>query len=134
MPWTSKALELCKKRLSTAANVAFHLAGDSHLAFIPNNSIDAIWSFDVFVHINPEVTREYLSAFKRVLVPGGIAVIHHPKEGCVRGGCRSRMTAPLFLSLLEKHGLALISQFGSWGDRGQFNLSRHNDCITVFRK
>jgi hypothetical protein len=69
---------------------------------------------------------------KRVLVPGGVAVIHHPAQGGLRGGCRSRVTAPLFAGLLEKNGFTLVRRFDSWGEKGQFNLSVHGDCISVF--
>jgi SAM-dependent methyltransferase len=129
---SARALDRCKKRLSSPANISFFLARDARVGFIPDKTIDAIWSFDVFVHINPHDTDTYLSEFKRVLVPGGIAVIHHPKNGGLHGGWRSRMTARLFADLLEKHGLTLVSQFDSWGDNGRFNLSRYDDCISVF--
>jgi ubiquinone/menaquinone biosynthesis C-methylase UbiE len=129
---SAKALDMCKNRLASAANVRFFLTRDANLEFIPDKTINAIWSFDVFVHINPRDTDGYLKEFKRVLVPGGIAVIHHPKDGGLHGGCRSRMTAQLFTSLLEKHGLTLFRQFDSWGENGRFNLSRYCDCISVF--
>jgi ubiquinone/menaquinone biosynthesis C-methylase UbiE len=129
---SAKALDLCKKRLSSATNVKFNLTRNAALGFVPNKTIDAIWSFDVFVHINPVETENYLSEFKRVLAPGGIAVIHHPKDGGQHGGCRSRVTGQLFASLLEKHGLTLVRQFDSWGENGRFNLFRYCDCISVF--
>ena len=129
---SAKALDLCKKRFPSATNITFFLTRNASLEFIPDKTIDAIWSFDVFVHINPGDTDSYLSEFKRVLVPGGIAVIHHPKDGGLHGGCRSRMTARLFTALLEKRGLTLVRQFDSWGENGRFNLSRYCDCISVF--
>jgi ubiquinone/menaquinone biosynthesis C-methylase UbiE len=129
---SAKALDLCKKRLSSAGNIRFFLTRDARLGFIPDKTIDAIWSFDVFVHINSDDTDSYLSEFKRVLVPGGIAVIHHPKDGGLHGGWRSRMTARLFADLLEKRGFTLVRQFDSWGENGRFNLSRYCDCISIF--
>ncbi|MBN1760022.1 MAG: class I SAM-dependent methyltransferase [Chitinispirillaceae bacterium] len=129
---SSRAIALCKARFATATNCEFHLAGNIDLGFIPDGSIEAIWSFDVFVHINPEDTDRYIAEFKRVFASGGIAVIHHPKKGGVHGGCRSRMTDRLFNAMLEKHGLTLDAQFDSWGENGRFNLYRHGDCISVF--
>ena len=129
---SAKAIDLCKKRFSSATNINFFLTQNASLGFIPDKSIEAIWSFDVFVHINPGDTDSYLSEFKRVLVPGGVAVIHHPKDGGQHGGCRSRVTALRFATLLEKHGLTLVRQFDSWGENGKFNLSRYGDCISVF--
>jgi ubiquinone/menaquinone biosynthesis C-methylase UbiE len=129
---SAKAIDLCKKRFSCATNISFFLTRNANLGFIQDNSIDAIWSFDVFVHINPGDTDSYLSEFKRVLVPGGIAVIHHPKDSGLHGGCRSRMTIQMFTALLNKHRLTLVRQFDSWGENGRFNLSRYCDCISVF--
>lgn len=129
---SARALDQCKKRFSSSTNITFFLTQNASLGFIPDKTIDAIWSFDVFVHINPNDTDSYLEEFKRVLVPGGIAVIHHPKDGGLHGGCRSRMTGRLFTALLEKHGLTLIRQFDSWGENGRFNLTRYRDCISVF--
>ena len=118
-------------RLSSS-HIKFFRIRDANIGFIPDKTIDAIWSFDVFVHINPDDTDRYLSEFKRVLVRGGIAVIHHPRDGGLHGGCRSRMTAQLFTGLLEKNGLPLVRQLDSWGENGRFNLSRYCDCISVF--
>lgn len=130
---SAKAINLCKERFSFATNATFFLVENARLEFVPDKTIDAVWSFDVFVHINPDDTESYLSEFKRVLVPGGIAVIHHPKDGGLHGGCRSRMTARMFAALLEKHGLTLVRQFESWGENGRYNLFRYRDCISVFQ-
>jgi SAM-dependent methyltransferase len=130
-----KAIDLCRKKFAGARNARFYLTAGSSLECIADCTIDAVWSFDVFVHINQPETENYLSEIKRVLVPGGCAVIHHPKDGGMQGGCRSRMTAPLFISLLEGRGLTLVRQFDSWGDESnRFDFSRHGDCITVFKK
>jgi len=129
---SAKALAICKKRFSFATNSTFVLTKNGCLEGVADRTIDAIWSYDVFVHINPGDTDAYLAEFKRVLVPGGIAVIHHPKDGGYRGGCRSRMTAERFATLLDKYGLTLVRQFDSWGENGKFNLSRYSDCISVF--
>jgi SAM-dependent methyltransferase len=129
---SEKAISLCRERFSSSQNIEFFLVKKIDISFIPDASIEAVWSFDVFVHINPADTDRYLAEFKRVLVPGGTAVIHHPKEGGIRGGCRSRMTDHLFTSMLDRHGLVLDHRFDSWGENGQFDLHRFGDCISVF--
>ena len=129
---SAKALGLCQKKLSAATNVNYFLTHNSSLAFIPDKAIDAVWSFDVFVHINPHDTDGYLAEFARVLAPGAVGVIHHPKDGALHGGWRSGMTGQLFADLLEKHGLTLLTQIDSWGENGRFTLSRYRDCISVF--
>lgn len=129
---SEKAITICRNRLAGSTNTVFYHIRDSRLSFITDTTIDAIWSFDVFVHLNSDDTDRYLSEFKRVLAPGGIAVIHHPKDGGMHGGCRSRMTGRLFAALLQKNGLSLLRQFDSWGENGQYNLYRYRDCISVF--
>ena len=129
---SARAIDLCKNRFFAVTNGEFYLMKNIDLGFIPEKSIEVIWSFDVFVHINPEDTERYLKEFRRVLVPGGKAVIHHPKAGGVHGGCRSRMTDRLFVELLEKHKLTLECQFDSWGENGRYDLHRYGDCISVF--
>lgn len=129
---SSRAIGICRKRFASAANTKFFLNRNADLEFIPDKTIDAIWSYDVFVHMNPGTTDRYLSEFKRVLVPGGIAVIHHPVDGGKHGGSRSRMTGELFSALLEKHKLTILHKVDSWGENGQYNLSRYCDSISVF--
>ena len=128
---SARAIDICKKRFSSATNIRFMLARNANLG-IPDKSIDAIWSFDVFVHFNPDDTAGYLAEFKRVLVPGGIGIIHHPVDGGIHGGWRSRMTGSLFTALLEKNGLTMVRRFDSWGENGRYNLSHPGDCISVF--
>ena len=129
---SQKAIDVCRNRFSSATNMKYFLVSDVTMQFISDKTVDAIWSYDVFVHINLDDTERYLAEFKRILVPGGIAVIHHPKEGGLHGGCRSRMTDALFRILLEKQNLTLMQQFDAWGENKQYDLSRHRDCITVF--
>jgi len=129
-----KCIDLCKKRFSQFDNIEFFVNDGSNLDFITSDTIDFIWSFDVFVHIAPKETQKYLMEFKRVLKKGGRAVIHHPKEGGVHGWHRSGMTAELFSEMLKKHGFTLIDQFESWGDKRQFDVRRCHDIITVFKK
>jgi len=130
---SARAIDVCRKRFSSATNIKYFINRNACLEFIPDKTIDAIWSFDVFVHINPKITDAYLSEFKRVLIPGGIAVIHHPEDGGIHGGCRSQMTGKLFSTMLEKHKLTLVHKIDSWGENGQYNLSRYRDCISVIK-
>lgn len=46
------------------------------LAEIPDGSVDLALSFDVFVHLHPDVVHQYLTSFKRVLKPGGRIALH----------------------------------------------------------
>ena len=127
-------IELCRNKFGQFENLEFFVNDGASLSMVANETIDFIWSFDVFVHINPEDTEKYLLEFVRVLRRGGRGIIHHPREGGLYGGWRSSMTAKLFAALLKKNGLTLITQFDSWGEDKQFNLNLHNDMITVFQR
>lgn len=133
---SGRCIEICKSRFSKCDNIEFFVTDGTDLGFIQSNSVDFIWSFDVFVHISAWHTEEYLVQFNRILKKGGRAIIHHPKEGRAYeqedDGWRSNMTAQLFSDMLKKHGLTLVSQFDSWGDHDQFNVKRYHDVISVF--
>jgi ubiquinone/menaquinone biosynthesis C-methylase UbiE len=131
---TDRCIELCKKRFAHCDNIEYHVNDGASLAFIPSESVDFIWSFDVFVHISPADTERYIADFKRILRTTGLAVIHHPHAGRSHGGYRSSMTAELFLKFLRKHGLQFVAQFDSWGPDRQFDVRLHDDMLTVFRK
>lgn len=133
-----RCIELCRERLGDCANVEYYVNNGSTLAFVANETIDRIWSYDVFVHIAPPDINEYLKEMRRVLRPGGRAVIHHAANGSVshqaRTGWRSSMTAALFADLLAHHDLRLVRQFDSWGPDERFHLPPWGDIITVFER
>jgi len=58
-----------------------HLIADRSASFpgVPDSSIDLIASYDVFVHIKVDVVHQYFGAIRRVLRPGGKALIHFIK-------------------------------------------------------
>jgi len=135
---SDKCIELCKQRFSQCNNIEFFVNDGANIDFIQSETVDFIWSFDVFVHVNPVETEQYIKGFSRIFKKGGLGIIHHPGEGRSHeykdNGWRSNMTAELFRDMLKKHGLTLVKQFDSWGNRQQFNVKHYNDIITVFKK
>ena len=110
----------------------------SDLPGVADASIDAVWSFDVFVHVAPLDQAGYLTEIARVLRPGGIAAIHHA-DGRNRGdapsreGWRAPMSATLFASLARDRGLQVEKQLREWS-AGQHDLGAFHDVITVLRR
>ena len=104
---------------------------------MPKGSIDRIWSWDVFVHIQTRDVESYLRQFASILAPGGRGVIHHSKHGTNTRGWRSEMTAGVMAELCTKHGLRVVEQFDSW-DNNQVriwpSLTAENqpDIVTIF--
>ncbi|MBM3777536.1 MAG: class I SAM-dependent methyltransferase [Acidimicrobiia bacterium] len=125
---SERALSICRERFADASNIRYVL-GDGNGIPLPDASVDAIWSFDVFVHINPVNTRAYVRDFQRVLRPGGYAVIHHPDAHASvterKQRWRSDVTDNMIQHFAAEHGLEVVVQ-----------TARHlrtGDLITVMR-
>jgi ubiquinone/menaquinone biosynthesis C-methylase UbiE len=131
---SNKCINVCKKKFALCNNISYFVTDGSSLPFLPNESIDFIWSFDVFVHIAPEDIEKYLNEFSRIVKPKGRGIIHHAAEGGLHGGWRSSVTKELFANMLTQNNLKLISQFDSWGDNDQFNVKYYLDTISIFEK
>jgi SAM-dependent methyltransferase len=136
---SERPLELCRERFADADNITYVLSPGSALPGIADGTIDAVWSFDVFVHIAPLDQARYLAEIARVLVPGGVAVIHHA-DGRNRGmlpsrqGWRSPMSRRLFAGLAAERKLTLERQLDTWGPDGRHDLGAFGDAITVLRR
>jgi ubiquinone/menaquinone biosynthesis C-methylase UbiE len=112
-------------------NAQFIVNDGSTLHGVENSSIDFVWSFDTFVHIELLETRSYLRELARVL--RGTACIHHPgfpTELQRKGGWRSKMTAWEFEQAAREFGL-VVTQTSSWGQGNRCNTKRFGDCISV---
>jgi SAM-dependent methyltransferase len=134
---TPRVLELCRERLGDLEGVRYVLSSGSDLPGVEDESVDAVWSFDVFVHVAPLDQARYLDEIARVLRPGGVAAIHHAdgrNRGAVpsRAGWRAPMSAGLFAALGRERGLELERQIRSWSD-GRHDLGAFADVITVLR-
>lgn len=134
-----RPLMLCRERFAAAENVEYVLSSGSDLPGVADSSVDAIWSFDVFVHIAPLDQAAYLDETARVLAPGGVAVIHHADGRNLgslpsRAGWRSPMSRSLFAELASARGLTVEAQIDSWGPDGEHDLSAYHDAITVCRR
>jgi ubiquinone/menaquinone biosynthesis C-methylase UbiE len=136
---TPKCIEICRQRFRDFKNIEYFVNDGKDLGFIQSNSIDCIWSWDVFVHIQSEDTRHYVKQFSRILSAGGKGIIHHSKKGRSRTGWRSDMTAKSMKQHCNEYGLKVIKQFDSWDDdkvRIWPGLSQKEqpDIISVFSK
>jgi len=130
---SEKCVELCREKFGRAGNTRFISTTGNTLSGVEDRSVDAIWSFDVFVHINTSEAAGYVWEFRRVLRPGGVGVVHHGKQPEI-GGWRSDLTAEKFKALLEGQGLIVVEQFQSWEDNGKtMPVGRYEDFVTVFR-
>jgi len=132
-----RPLDLVAERLADAGNVEYVLTDGSVIAGVADASVDAVWSFDVFVHIAPGDLAGYLAVIARVLRPGGVAAIHHA-DGRNRGlapsrsGWRAPMTVELFAALARERGLRVERVVRTWSNAS--GLEAFGDAITVLRR
>jgi SAM-dependent methyltransferase len=129
-------LEHCRDHLGAPDNVEFMVTTGSAL---PGVQVDAIWSFDVFVHIAPIDQDRYMAEFARVLKPGGVMAIHHA-DGRDLGaltsqrGWRAPMSTTLFAAIAEQHGLTADKVITTWGPSAEHDLGAYRDAISVVRR
>jgi SAM-dependent methyltransferase len=124
----------CAKRFSMHPQARFSVGSGRDLAAVASNSIDAIWSFDVFVHINTTDVEGYMAEFVRVLRPGGVAVIHHGAVGGAAGGWRSDLTAAALREITARHGLLTEQTLSRWSDGSEVHDLAYGDFISVLSK
>ncbi len=70
-------LKLLRQRFVDNPKIDYVLLDGLGLASVPNNSIDAAFSYGVFVHLQHWDIYNYLSELNRILKPGGKAIIQH---------------------------------------------------------
>jgi ubiquinone/menaquinone biosynthesis C-methylase UbiE len=132
---SAECLRVCAERFQHSGKIEFVLTPGNTLPGIADGSVDAIWSFDVFVHINRREVEGYAAEFARVLRPGGTGVLHHGTVGGKNGGWRSDMTEEGMAACLRGAGLEVVEQFREWTDGNrEFQAGLYDDAITVFRK
>lgn len=130
---SEKCIALCREKFKDAQNATFLVTQGSDVSGVPDQSIDALWSFDVFVHINQAEVANYVKDFRRVMHPGSIGVIHHGKFAGKHGGWRSDLTAEAFGGILQEEGFCVREQFESWQDgEKSYPVGLYEDVVTVF--
>jgi ubiquinone/menaquinone biosynthesis C-methylase UbiE len=136
---TKECIDVCRDRFADIPQIEYHVNDGRDLGFVPTESVNAIWSWDVFVHVAAVEIERYVEQFQRILSPGGTAVIHHSRLGVSRTGWRSDMTSKKMNEFCSKFGLMLQEQFEEW-DNGVHRiwpglpLDKCPDTISVIRK
>jgi SAM-dependent methyltransferase len=149
----AECIEACQKRFPAEPKITGYVNQGGSLAMIPNDSVDFVFSFDVFVHIKREVVEEYIREFSRTLKNGGRGFIHHSNLGAYANSWFRRlpgaltklltkwhvfdedhhrtltMSADLFRTLGAQHGLHCVKQeLVNWRGR------RLIDCFSWFER
>lgn len=131
---SSACVEHCCKKFGTDVRATFVVGSGRDLATVADSSIDAIWSFDAFVHINREEVESYTREFARVMKPGAVAVIHHGAVGGKQGGWRSNLTDAALRQMLAAQRLILERTIDRWNDGQAIHMLAFGDQISVIRR
>ncbi len=115
-----------------AGRLRFYETTGYELAGVDDDSVDFVFSFGTFVHIDPDGIDAYLGEIRRVLTPGGSASIHYADRSKRFFAGRppgyagfSEMDAPKMERLVTSHGFELVEH--------DTRLLNHSN-VAVFRK
>ena len=133
---TERCVEACRRRFAGDSRLEFHVNDGTSLPMIEDRSIDLAFSFDSLVHVEIDVVEAYLGELARVLVPDGLAVLHHSNlaalfvDGALpfenRHWRAESVSARLLAEAGERAGLACIGQeLVNWG------RDELTDCFSV---
>jgi SAM-dependent methyltransferase len=140
---SSTMLKVLRDRFSGEAALECLLLDGTGLTSVPDGAVDAVFSYDVFIHLQHWDIYNYLCEIHRVLRPEGKAVVHHANtfselgwkafEGDVKyqlnrhklGGTFTVMTPELMAGFAERAGLRY--------ERAVTDVVRR-DCISLLRQ
>ncbi|HYY12970.1 MAG TPA: class I SAM-dependent methyltransferase [Chthoniobacterales bacterium] len=146
-----ECIEACRRRFAADSRIRCFVNDGRSLSMLPDDSVDFVFSFDSFVHLEREIVEAYLSELANKLKLGGKGFIHHSNFGEYadsldeRLPCwvkrllmkahildwshqrNARMTADVFRGMCRQHGLHCLSQeLVNWRGR------RLIDCFSIF--
>ncbi len=87
-------LKLLRERFGDEAGIEYYLADGRGLGKVADDSVDAAFSYGVFVHLQHWDIYNYLTELRRVLKPGGKAIIQHSNTFSELGWKRFRNAVP----------------------------------------
>lgn len=95
-------VEACKRRFVDATNITYVVNDGSSLEFVPDSSIDFVFSFDSLVHADRGAIEAYLAQLPRILAPDGAAFLHHSNLGAYGRGFRWLAMTPKVSGLMRR--------------------------------
>jgi ubiquinone/menaquinone biosynthesis C-methylase UbiE len=128
-----KCLELCRQRFAAHDCLEYYPTDGRSLDAVADASIDFLWSFDVFVHIEREDIEAYFDHIRRVLVPGAVGVVHYASIDRAQGenpraGWRADFSSAQMFEILGRQRLTLLA------DHFHPQLAAGNSSIAVFQR
>ena len=129
-----KCLELCKERFADQLDKLTFIQNDgAGVPTVPDESIDFVFSFDVFVHIEKPELSKYFEDFARVLAPGAVGVVHYAtieraQSEDIQEGWRADYRSTDMMELMDRLGMEVLEDFY------HPQLSHTNTSLVMFRR
>jgi ubiquinone/menaquinone biosynthesis C-methylase UbiE len=152
-------IDFCRNRFRNHENVIYHVNNGLDLKMIATGSINFLWSYVSFVHMDRQVISSYIKEISRILKPGARAIIHHPGRSSVflflgflrhwnkwlrdfyrtasmrrftdHDGWRSNISGFTIRHLARKNRLNVFDLFQFWDVERKIGVPRFNDGITI---
>lgn len=74
-------VDACRERFAHETGITYHVNDGRSLEFVPDGSVDFVFSFDSLVHADQDVMAAYAAELARILAPEGVAFLHHSNLG-----------------------------------------------------
>jgi SAM-dependent methyltransferase len=78
---SERCIRACEERFRAYEHISYHVNDGACLDFVPDESIDLVFSFDSLVHAEDDVIAAYLDQLAHKLTADGVGVIHHSNLG-----------------------------------------------------
>ncbi len=108
---SQKCLDVCRNKFNSVKYIEYKLLEEINIDFLENNSIDYIFSYGVFIHLDKRDITKYFSEFKKKLSRDGLIFFHYNKAGDKYGNFISRFNEEDFQKLLREHDLEIKKEF-----------------------
>ena len=140
---SERCIDSCKRRFAQCSHIEYHANDGKSLEFIPDESIDFVFSFDSLVHAEADVIQAYLTQLATKLKLNGAGFIHHSNlasyvnpeteefpPGLVNKHWRARsVSAKVFEQYCETQNIQCTSQEAiNWG------VDELTDALSIFTR
>jgi len=101
------------ERFGECPNISFCQTNGTDLPGIPQNSVDFVFSFGTFVHLDVELVKKYLSSIRNILKENANVVIQYPekkKPEAAKNPGFANNTAEVMRKLVLESGFSIISE------------------------
>jgi ubiquinone/menaquinone biosynthesis C-methylase UbiE len=135
-------LDAAQKECAALNNISFHKTTSGSLGFLEDNSIDAAYSYNVFIHMQLFDIYLYLKELHRVMKPGANVWF----DAAVTEGFRTEIPQ-IFIDMAEEHrqNPKALPGLMKWHSRSaiialakkcglKLCMARLDDCTFVFTK